>query len=146
MNEYPSKVLQDAVESISSLPGVGARSALRLALHLLRQPTDNIHHFASSIDELATDVHYCRECNMIADSERCGICSDSRRDHSVICVVESVRDVMSIEATGQYKGVYHVLGGIISPLYKSPSSSDLQTRKPSGLSNFLSLPYLKNKK
>ncbi|MBQ9310505.1 MAG: recombination protein RecR [Bacteroidales bacterium] len=116
MNEYPSKVLQDAVESISSLPGVGARSALRLALHLLRQPTDNIHHFASSIDALATDVHYCRECNMIADSERCGICSDSRRDHSVICVVESVRDVMSIEATGQYKGVYHVLGGIISPI------------------------------
>ena len=116
MNEYPSKVLQEAVEAISSLPGVGARSALRLALHLLRQPSENIHHFASSVDALADKVHYCSTCNMIADSEQCGICSDSRRDHSQICVVESVRDVMSIEATGQYNGVYHVLGGIISPI------------------------------
>lgn len=116
MNEYPSKVLQEAVEAISSLPGVGSRSALRLALHLLRQPVENIHHFASSVDALADQVHYCKECNMIADSDLCGICSDTRRDHNVICVVESVRDVMSIEATGQYKGVYHVLGGIISPI------------------------------
>ena len=116
MNEYPSKVLQEAVEAISSLPGVGARSALRLALHLLRQPSENIHHFASSVDALADKVHYCSTCNMIADSEQCGICSDSRRDHSQICVVESVRDVMSIEATGQYNGGYHVLGGIISPI------------------------------
>ena len=116
MNEYPSKVLQEAVEAISSLPGVGSRSALRLALHLLRQPAENIHHFASSVDALADQVHYCKECNMIADSDLCGICSDTRRDHNVICVVESVRDVMSIEATGQYKGVYHVLGGIISPI------------------------------
>ncbi len=116
MNEYPSKVLQEAVEAISSLPGVGARSALRLALHLLRQPSENIHHFASSVDALADKVHYCSTCNMIADSEQCGICSDGRRDHSQICVVESVRDVMSIEATGQYNGVYHVLGGIISPI------------------------------
>ena len=116
MNEYPSKVLQEAVEAISSLPGVGARSALRLALHLLRQPSENIHHFASSVDALADKVNYCSTCNMIADSEQCGICSDGRRDHSQICVVESVRDVMSIEATGQYNGVYHVLGGIISPI------------------------------
>ncbi|MBR0299322.1 MAG: recombination protein RecR [Bacteroidales bacterium] len=116
MNEYPSKVLQEAVEAISSLPGVGARSALRLALHLLRQPSENIHHFASSVDALADKVHYCSTCNMIADTGQCGICSDSRRDHSQICVVESVRDVMSIEATGQYNGVYHVLGGIISPI------------------------------
>lgn len=116
MNEYPSKVLQEAVEAISSLPGVGARSALRLALHLLRQPSENIHHFASSVDALADKVHYCSTCNMITDSEQCGICSDSRRDHSQICVVESVRDVMSIEATGQYNGGYHVLGGIISPI------------------------------
>ena len=116
MNEYPSKVLQEAVEAISSLPGVGSRSALRLALHLLRQPAENVHHFAAAIDDLATKVHYCKECNMIADDDICGICSDNRRDHGIICVVESVRDVMSIEATGQYHGVYHVLGGIISPI------------------------------
>lgn len=116
MNEYPSKVLQEAVETISSLPGVGSRSALRLALHLLRQPAENVHHFATAIDDLATKVHYCKECNMIADDDICGICSDNRRDHGIICVVESVRDVMSIEATGQYHGVYHVLGGIISPI------------------------------
>ena len=116
MNEYPSKVLQEAVEAISLLPGVGSRSALRLALHLLRQPAGNVHHFATAIDDLATKVHYCKECNMIADEDICGICSDNRRDHGIICVVESVRDVMSIEATGQYRGVYHVLGGIISPI------------------------------
>ncbi len=116
MNEYPSKVLQEAVEAISSLPGVGSRSALRLALHLLKQPSENIHHFSAAVDALADKVHYCRECNMISDTELCGICGDSRRDHGIICVVESVRDVMSIEATGQYHGVYHVLGGIISPI------------------------------
>ena len=116
MNEYPSKVLQEAVEAISSLPGVGSRSALRLALHLLKQPAENIHHFAGAIDDLATKIHYCKECNMISDSDHCAICADSKRDHSTICVVESVRDVMSIEATGQYHGVYHVLGGIISPI------------------------------
>lgn len=114
--KYPSQILQDAVEAISSLPGVGSRSALRLALHLLRQPAANIHHFASAIDRLAEDVRYCRECMMIADGDTCSICSDRTRDHSTICVVESVRDVMSIEATGQYHGVYHVLGGIISPI------------------------------
>jgi len=116
MNEYPSKVLQEAVEAISSLPGVGSRSALRLALHLLKQPSENIHHFADSVVALADDIHYCKVCNMVADSDMCEICADSHRDHSTICVVESVRDVMSIEATGQYKGVYHVLGGIISPI------------------------------
>ena len=115
-DNYLSKALREAVEAISSLPGVGNRSALRLALHLLRQPAESVHHFADSVKALADDVHYCRECNMIADSELCDICADSSRDHSIICVVESVRDVMSIEATGQYKGVYHVLGGIISPI------------------------------
>ena len=114
--KYPSQLLQDAVEAISSLPGVGSRSALRLALHLLKQPPENIHRFASSIDRLADEVRYCRVCRMIADSDECSICADRSRDHSTICVVESVRDVMSIEATGQYHGVYHVLGGIISPI------------------------------
>ena len=116
MTDYPSKVLQEAVEAISTLPGVASRTALRHALHLLRQPAENIHHFAESIDALADKVHYCEECNMISDGPRCGICSDRTRDHALICVVESVRDVMSIEATGQYHGVYHVLGGIISPM------------------------------
>ena len=115
-DQYPSKALADAVEAISSLPGVGSRSALRLALHLLRQPADKIHRFASAVDKLAEDVHYCKTCMMVSDGDRCAICADTRRDHDTICVVESVRDVMSIEATGQYRGVYHVLGGIISPI------------------------------
>lgn len=109
-------MLKDAVEAISSLPGVGSRSALRLALHLLKQSPDNIHHFTESINRLADDVHYCRVCRMISDGEVCSICADKTRDFSTVCVVESVRDVMSIEETGQYHGVYHVLGGIISPI------------------------------
>ncbi|MCR5560932.1 MAG: recombination mediator RecR [Bacteroidales bacterium] len=116
MNEYPSKTLQEAVEAISSLPGVGARSALRLALHLLRQPKENVRHFAESVAALADDIHYCSVCSMVSDGELCSICSDASRDRSIICVVESVRDVLSIEATGQYRGIYHVLGGIISPI------------------------------
>ncbi len=114
--QYPSKLLSDAVEAISSLPGVGERSALRLALHLLSQPKENVHHFADAIRNLSDNALYCRDCRMISDGERCAICSDASRDHRTVCVVESVRDVMSIEATGQYRGVYHVLGGIISPI------------------------------
>lgn len=113
---YPSALLTEAVEAIGSLPGVGRRSALRLALHLLRQPAENVHHFTEAINQLRDGVHYCRHCHMIADGDECSICADRRRDHRTICVVESVRDVMSIEATGQYHGVYHVLGGIISPI------------------------------
>ena len=109
-------MLKDAVEAISSLPGVGSRSALRLALHLLKQPKDQVHRFCDAISSLADEVKYCKVCNMISDSELCSICSDGRRDGSKICVVESDRDVMSIEATGQYRGLYHVLGGIISPI------------------------------
>ncbi len=114
--KYPSQILQDAVEAIGSLPGVGSRSALRLALHLLGQSSESIHHFTAAIDRLADEVHYCHICQMIADSDTCSICADPARDTRTICVVESVRDVMSIEATGQYRGVYHVLGGIISPI------------------------------
>ena len=114
--QYPSKLLSDAVEAISSLPGVGERSALRLALHLLSQPKENVHHFADAIRNLSDNALYCRDCRMISDGELCAICSDASRDHRTLCVVESVRDVMSIEATGQYRGVYHVLGGIISPI------------------------------
>lgn len=126
--KYPSRILQDAVEAISSLPGVGSRSALRLALHLLRQPPENIHHFTSAIDRLADEVRYCSICTMISDTDTCPICSDSRRDHTAICVVENVRDVMSIEATNQYNGTYHVLGGIISPI-NGTGPSDLTISK-----------------
>ena len=115
-DNYPSKLLAEAVDAISSLPGVGRRSALHLALHLLKQPSENVHHFTSAINQLRDDVKYCRQCMMISDEEICSICSDRSRDHRTICVVESVRDVMSIENTGQYHGVYHVLGGIISPI------------------------------
>ena len=125
---YPSKLLEEAVDAISSLPGVGRRSALRLALHLLKQPQENVHHFTSAIDRLRDDVMYCRTCRMISDQETCSICSDRSRDHRTICVVESVRDVKSIENTGQYHGVYHVLGGIISPI-NGVGPSDLTIRE-----------------
>lgn len=113
---YPSHLLEEAVDAISSLPGVGKRSALRLALHLLKQPQENVRHFTGAIDDLRNNVKYCKYCRMISDGEVCSICEDRSRDHHTICVVESVRDVMSIENTGQYHGVYHVLGGIISPI------------------------------
>lgn len=125
---YPSKLLEDAVDAISSLPGVGRRSALRLALHLLKQPQENVHHFAQAVVNLRDEVKYCRECRMISDDNVCSICSDKTRDHGLICVVESVRDVMSIENTGQYHGVYHVLGGIISPI-NGIGPSDLTIRE-----------------
>lgn len=125
---YPSKLLEEAVDAISSLPGVGRRSALRLALHLLKQPQENVHHFAQAVVNLRDEVKYCSECRMISDDEVCSICSDRSRDHNLICVVESVRDVMSIENTGQYHGVYHVLGGIISPI-NGVGPSDLTIRE-----------------
>ncbi len=114
--QYPSKLLEEAVDAIGSLPGVGRKSALRLALHLLRQPAENVHHFTDSIAALRDNVKYCKVCRMICDDDSCAICADRSRDHRTICVVENVRDVMSIEATGQYRGTYHVLGGIISPI------------------------------
>ena len=125
---YPSKLLEEAVDAISTLPGIGRRSALRLALHLLKQPQENVHHFASAVKNLRDEVKYCRTCRMIADDDVCSICADRSRDHKTICVVESVRDVMSIENTGQYHGVYHVLGGIISPI-NGVGPSDLTIRE-----------------
>ena len=116
MEQYPSQLRADAVDAISSLPGVGRRSALRLALHLLKQPAEHVHHFTDSVARLRDEVRYCRICRMIADGDVCSICADRARDARTVCVVESVRDVMSIENTGQYHGVYHVLGGIISPI------------------------------
>ncbi len=101
---------------MASLPGVGRRTALRLVLHLLRQKDEEVEAFAGAFLRLKKEVVYCKECHNISDTELCPICSSMRRDHTTICVVENVQDVMSIENTGQYTGVYHVLGGIISPM------------------------------
>ena len=128
IEKYPSELLQNAVEAIGSLPGIGQRSALRLAMHLLNQPKENVHHFTEAVNRLVDEVQYCPECMMISDNGLCSICSDGRRDHRTICVVENVRDVMSIENTGQYRGVYHVLGGIISPI-NGVGPSDLTIRQ-----------------
>ncbi len=101
---------------MASLPGVGKKTALRLVLHMLRRSGDEVQAFSNAFTRLKSEVVYCRECHNISDSELCPICSSAHRDHSTICVVENVQDVMSIENTGQYNGVYHVLGGIISPM------------------------------
>lgn len=101
---------------MASLPGVGRRTALRLVLHLLRQSPEEVEMFASAFTRLRNEVVYCKVCHNISDTEICPICASHKRDHSTICVVENVQDVMSIENTGQYTGVYHVLGGIISPM------------------------------
>ena len=111
-----SQLLDNAVNSFASLPGVGRKTALRLVLHLLRQPDADVQGFADSLTRLKREVHYCTECRNISDTDICPICSNARRDHNTICVVENIQDVMSIENTGQYKGVYHVLGGVISPI------------------------------
>lgn len=113
---YPSQLLEEAVEQFASLPGIGRKSALRLALHILKQPVENVERFSRAFTELRRGVKYCKQCNMITDGDYCPICRDGKRDTSAICVVESIRDVLSIENTGHYNGLYHVLGGIISPI------------------------------
>lgn len=115
-NNYQSKLLEDAVEQLSTLPGVGRKSALRFALHLLHSPKANVDKFTAAIGDMRANVRYCPECNMISDDGRCPICGDRSRDRSLVCVVESLRDVLSIENTAQYHGLYHVLGGVISPM------------------------------
>lgn len=116
MNTYPSILLSDAVDQFASLPGVGRKTALRLVLHLLRQPDKDVEAFAGALTRLKQEVKYCRVCHTISDQEVCPICQSHSRDKHTICVVENVQDVMSIENTGQYNGLYHVLGGIISPM------------------------------
>ncbi|MBV7441015.1 recombination mediator RecR [Weeksellaceae bacterium TAE3-ERU29] len=113
---YPSKILEQAVEEISQLPGIGKRTALRLALHMLQRSESQTEALAKSLIKLVNEIKYCKKCFALCDSDLCEICSDSLRDESIICVVEDIRDVMAIENTGQYKGVYHVLGGKISPM------------------------------
>ena len=116
MGEYPSILLENAVNQFSSLPSVGRKTALRLVLHLLRQQPGEVEAFANSLTRLKHEVKYCKQCHNISDEDICPICSSRNRDHQTVCVVENVQDVMSIENTGQYNGVYHVLGGIISPI------------------------------
>lgn len=116
MERYPSSLLEKAVGEISRLPGIGRKTALRLALHLLRQDTDTVDSLAEAIIRLRHDVKYCKVCHNISDTDVCTMCSDHSRDTSVICVVENVQDVMAIENTQQFHGLYHVLGGIISPM------------------------------
>ncbi len=116
MSEYPSILLENAVNQFSSLPGLGRKTALRLVLHLLRQPQSDVEAFADSLTRLKHEVHYCRICHNISDTEVCPICQSTRRDRQTVCVVENIQDVMSVEKTGQYNGLYHVLGGIISPM------------------------------
>ena len=114
--ELPSKLLENAVNEISQLPGIGKRTALRLALHLLKQPVERTEILSSVLTALRNKIQYCTECHTISDDILCGICSNTTRDKTTICIVEDVRDVMAIENTGIYKGVYHVLGGKISPI------------------------------
>ena len=116
MNNYPSILLSEAVDQFASLPGVGRKTALRFVLHLLRQSDKEVEVFAGALTRLKQEVKYCRVCHTISDQEVCPICQSHSRDKHTICVVENVQDVMSIENTGQYNGLYHVLGGIISPM------------------------------
>ena len=114
--QYPSLLLQKAVNEMSRLPGIGSKTALRLVLHMLRQDVVEVDSLAQSITELRHVVRYCQVCHNICDSEHCSICSSPNRDRTMVCVVENVQDVMAIENTQQYKGLYHVLGGVISPM------------------------------
>lgn len=114
--QYPSRLLEKAVDEFAKLPGVGRKTALRLVLHMLRQDVSMVDAFAGAMTNLCHNVKYCRVCHNISDSEICPICSNPHRDASIVCVVENVQDVMAIENTQQYNGLYHVLGGVISPM------------------------------
>ena len=114
--QYPSSLLEKAVQEFSKLPGIGRKTALRLSLFLLRQDTDSVDAFGEAVVRLKHEVRYCSVCHNISDTEVCPICSDHRRDGSMICVVENIQDVMAVENTQQFNGLYHVLGGIISPM------------------------------
>ncbi len=116
IDKYPSKLLETAVNEFSKLPGIGRKSALRMVLYLLRQNEEAVTAFGESIIRLRREIRHCTVCHNISDSEICSICSNPSRNHSVICVVENIRDVMLLENTHQYNGLYHVLNGIISPM------------------------------
>jgi len=115
-NGYPSKLLENAVNEFASLPGIGRKTAFRLVMNLLRRDSEEVRRFGESLIRLHEEIHYCKICHNISDTEICNICSDKNRDKTLICVVESIQDVLAIENTRQFKGLYHVLGGIISPI------------------------------
>ncbi len=115
-SDYPSKLLENAVNEFASLPGIGKKTAFRLVMHLLRQNESDVERFGESLIKLKKEIKYCRICFNISDNEICDICSDRSRNRALICIVENIRDVIAIENTGQYRGLYHVLGGIISPM------------------------------
>lgn len=126
--KYPSTLLQHAVNEMSRLPGIGRKSALRLVLHMLRMDPNQVDSLAGSLSQLVHEVRYCRVCHNISDVETCAICADSHRDAGMVCVVENVQDVMAIEQTQQYRGLYHVLGGVISPMDGiGPSNLEIQS-------------------
>ena len=116
MQDYSSKLLENAVNQIAKLPGIGKRTAVRLALHILKQSQEDVSAFTSAISSMRNDVFYCSSCHNISDSEQCEICNNPQRDKTTICVVQDIRDVIAIENTHAFRGVYHVLGGIISPM------------------------------
>lgn len=116
MNNYSSKLLEQAIEELSRLPGIGRRTALRLALHLLREEKSNTENLGNALIKMRNEINYCKVCYNLSDTEICNICNNPKRDSSIICVVEDIRDVLAIEKTSQYRGLYHVLGGIISPM------------------------------
>ncbi|WP_324671690.1 recombination mediator RecR [Hymenobacter sp. GOD-10R] len=114
--EFPSKLIENAVGELSKLPGIGKKTALRLALHLLKAETDTTASLAEALAKMRFEITYCHTCHSISDAEECSICANKLRDHSTVCVVSDIRDVIAIENTAQYQGVYHVLGGVISPI------------------------------
>ena len=116
IQQYPSQLLEKAVQEFSKLPGIGRKTALRLVLYQLRQTPEDVQSFVEAIGRMRQEVHYCRRCHNISDSDLCPICADSRRGASTICVVENIQDVLAVENTQQYTGLYHVLGGVISPM------------------------------
>lgn len=116
MENFPSKLLEEAVGELSRLPGIGRKGALRLALHFLKQDVNDVNRFGNAIIKLRSHVNYCNHCHNISEKELCSICNSPRRDKSILCIVQDIRDVLAIESTSQYNGLYHVLGGIISPM------------------------------
>ncbi|TGE16818.1 recombination mediator RecR [Hymenobacter elongatus] len=114
--EFPSKLIENAVGELAKLPGIGRKTALRLTLHLLKAETEATSALAEALAKMRFEITYCQICHNISDTEECGICANTLRDHSTVCVVSDIRDVIAIENTGQYQGVYHVLGGVISPI------------------------------
>ena len=133
--QYPSQLLERAVHEFATLPGIGRKTALRLVLHLLRQDDEDVMRFTETIARMKQEVQHCRVCHNISDNETCPICSDPRRDASIICVVENIQDVMAVENTQQFNGLYHVLGGVISPM-DGIAPSDLEIESEGDTTNF----------